>query len=47
MAISKDDIVERSFRVTNNNAIDIQVGKRVRNRIAEMVKSIATPLAGE
>ena len=29
MAISKDDIVERSFHVTNNNAIDMHVGKRV------------------
>ena len=32
MAISKDDIVERNFRVTNNNAIDMHVGKRVRLR---------------
>ncbi|MDB2497837.1 hypothetical protein N9X90_01460 [Alphaproteobacteria bacterium] len=47
MAISKDDIVERSFHITNNNAIDIHVGKRVRNLIAKMVKSIATTLAGE
>ena len=30
MAISKDDIVERNFRITNNNAIDMHVGKRVR-----------------
>ena len=29
MAISKDDIVERNFRITNNNAIDMHVGKRV------------------
>ena len=29
MAISKDDIVERNFRITNNNAIYIHVGKRV------------------
>ena len=93
MAISKDGIVERNFRITNNNsAIDMRVGKRVRSfprwisrgdnadvlngeqikdpmarretlelvrtyytiekpavrkRIAEMVKSIATTLAGE
>tara|TARA_B110000305_G_C19091510_1_gene470990 strand:+ start:365 stop:700 length:336 start_codon:yes stop_codon:yes gene_type:complete len=32
MAISKDDIVERNFRITNNNAIYIHVGKRVRLR---------------
>jgi ribosome-binding protein aMBF1 (putative translation factor) len=32
MAISKDDIVERNFRITNNNAIDMHVGKRVRQR---------------
>ena len=32
MAISKDDIVERNFRITNNNAIDIHVGKRLRLR---------------
>ena len=32
MAISKDDIVERNFRITNNNAIDMHVGKRVRLR---------------
>ena len=29
MAIPKDDIVERNFRITNNNAIDMHVGKRV------------------
>ena len=29
MAISKDDIVERNFRITNNNAIDMHVGKRL------------------
>ena len=34
MAISKDDIVERNFRITNNNAIDMHVGKRVRLRRA-------------
>ena len=32
MAISRDDIVERNFRITNNNAIDMHVGKRVRLR---------------
>ena len=32
MAISKDDIVERNFRITNNKAIDMHVGKRVRLR---------------
>ena len=32
MVISKDDIVERNFRITNNNAIDMHVGKRVRLR---------------
>ena len=32
MAISKDDIVERNFHITNNNAIDMHVGKRVRLR---------------
>jgi len=32
MAISKDDIVERNFRINNNNAIDMHVGKRVRLR---------------
>ena len=32
MAISKDDIVERNFRITNNNAIDMHVGKRLRLR---------------
>ena len=32
MAISKDDVVERNFRITNNNAIDMHVGKRVRLR---------------
>ena len=92
MDISKDDIVERNVRITNNNVIDMHVGKRVRSsprwisrgdnadvlngerikdpmarretlelvrtyytiekpavrkRIAEMVKSIATTLAGE
>jgi hypothetical protein len=32
MAISRDDIVERNFRIANNNAIDMHVGKRVRLR---------------
>jgi transcriptional regulator with XRE-family HTH domain len=32
MAISEDDIVERNFRITNNNAIDTHVSKRVRLR---------------
>ena len=32
MAISRDDIVEQNFRITNNNAIDMHVGKRVRLR---------------
>ena len=32
MAISKDDIVERNFRITNNNTIDMHVGKRLRLR---------------
>ena len=32
MIISKDDIADRNFRVTNNNAIDMHVGKRLRLR---------------
>ena len=32
MGISEDDIVERNFRITNNNAMDMRVGKRVRLR---------------
>ena len=32
MLISKDDIADRSFRITNNNAIDMHVGKRWRLR---------------
>ena len=38
MAISKDDIVERNFRITDNNAIDMHVGKRVllRHTLADM-----------
>ena len=31
MAISRDDIVERNVRITNNNVIDMHVGKRVRS----------------
>ena len=29
MVVSKDDIAEQNFRITNNNAIDMHVGKRV------------------
>ena len=32
MAISKDDVVEQNFHITNNNVIDMNVGKRVRPR---------------
>ena len=32
MVVSKDDIAKRNFRITNNNAIDLHVGKRVRLR---------------
>ena len=32
MAVSKDDIVKRNFRITNNHEIDMHVGKRVRLR---------------
>ena len=32
MLISKDGIADRNFRVTNNNAIDMHVGKRLRLR---------------
>ena len=32
MLTSKNDIADRNFRITNNNAIDIYVGKRVRLR---------------
>jgi transcriptional regulator with XRE-family HTH domain len=32
MAISTEDNIERNFRITNNNAIDMHVGKRVRLR---------------
>ena len=30
MVVTKDDIAKRNFRITNNNAIDLQAGKRVR-----------------
>ena len=29
MVVSKDDIAEQNFRITNNNAIDMHVSKRV------------------
>ena len=32
MGISTGDSIERNFRITNNNAIDMHVGKRVRLR---------------
>ena len=32
MPVSKNDIVEQNFRITNNNAIDMHVGKCVRLR---------------
>ena len=32
MPVSKDDIVEQNFRITNDNAIDMSFGKRVRLR---------------
>ena len=32
MVISIEDSIERNFRITNNNAIDMHVGKRVRLR---------------
>ena len=32
MLISKDDIADRNFRFTNNNAIDKHVGKRLHLR---------------
>ena len=33
MLISKDDIANRNFRITNNNAIDMHVGKRLRHTL--------------
>ena len=32
MLISNEDIADRNFRITNNNAIDMHVGKRLRLR---------------
>ena len=32
MGISTEDSIERNFRITNNNEIDMHVGKRVRLR---------------
>ena len=32
MVVSKDDIAEQNFRIANNNAIDMHVGKRLRLR---------------
>jgi len=32
MVISTEDSIERNFRITNNNAVDMHVGKRVRLR---------------
>ena len=32
MVISTEDSIERNFRIINNNAIDMHVGKRVRLR---------------
>ena len=32
MLISNEDIADRNFRITNNNAIDMDVGKRLRLR---------------
>ena len=32
MVLSKGDIAKRDFRITNNNEIDMHVGKRVRLR---------------
>ena len=29
MVISTEDSIERNFRITNNNAIDMHIGKRV------------------
>ena len=39
MVISTEDSIERNFRVTNNNAIDMHVGKRVRLRCTLLVMS--------
>ena len=32
MLTSKEDIADRNFHITNNNAIDMHVGKRLRLR---------------
>ena len=32
MVISTEESIERNFQITNNNAIDMHVGKRVRLR---------------
>ena len=32
MVISTEDSIERNFRITNNNVIEMHVGKRVRLR---------------
>ena len=32
MVVPKDDIAEQNFRITDNNAIDMHVGKRLRLR---------------
>ena len=32
MLISKEDIADQNFRITNNNAMDMHVGKRLRLR---------------
>ena len=33
MLISKDDIADRNFHITNINAIDMHVGKRLRHTL--------------
>ena len=45
MVVSKDDIAKRNFRITNNNAIDLHVGKRVRLRHTIPGMSQEQPLA--
>ena len=39
MVISTEDSIERNFRIANNNAIDMHVGKRVRLRRTLLVMS--------
>ena len=39
MLISTDVSIERNFRITNNNAFDMHVGKRVRLRRTLLVMS--------